>query len=667
MTRPESLRTLGIVAHVDAGKTTLTERILFEAGARRAQGSVDEGTAATDWLPQEQARGISIQSAAIRVGWGDATLQILDTPGHVDFTAEVARCMRVMDAVLVVLDGVRGVESQTEAVWKQAERWRCARMVFVNKLDRSTADYGACLHALRQHMECIPLVLAIPLFTQEGQFLGIGDVVRSTVSLVGDSLDADLSARLDSELQLARELLLEECGGLDDELLRSILGNENIGEQELLAALHRITVAGVGVPVLAGSALHGVGVDVLLDAVEALFPSLAERERGGMEDWFPVTASNATLKALVFKVEHSSVQTTAMARVLCGSAHRGQRVCVPGRSVVVLLDPIWIPQAAGRLKSEAFVEGEIFEFDAPPWMRTGDSLVFDPASTPLRVSEFPTPVLSVLLEPEQSEQLPVVWGALEALAADDPTLRVAHDRDTGLPQIAGLGELHLEIVAERVRERTGLALRSSSPRVAHRWTVQKAASATAGAPQPYSGTNAVLCIEPLGSHVPSGIEMDPGISPPLARIARATLQEWMRTGGRWGEELVGLQVTVKRVDQEAGQSADAAVAAAIESAANLAAELGDPVRLEPVVRFCALAPEASGSVVLADLRARKAAIEEVSAGRLGAKIVGTAPLQELIGYATRLRSLTQGHGTVDLAMDGYSWDPVAQGSMGRQK
>jgi elongation factor G len=655
------------VAHVDAGKTTLTERILFEAGARRAQGSVDEGTAATDWLPQEQARGISIQSAAVRVGWGNAVLQILDTPGHVDFTAEVARCMRVLDSVLVVLDGVRGVESQTAAVWKQAERWRCARMVFVNKLDRPTADFEACLQALRRQLDCLPLVLAIPLFTQEGDFLGIGDVVRSTVSLVADTLDPDLADRLNSELQLARELLLEESGGLDDALLQAILANEKIGEQQLLAALQRITVAGLGVPVLAGSALQGIGVDILLDAVEALFPSLAGRVRQGVADWFPVSAPNAPLQALVFKVDHSPAQTTAMARIFCGSAHRGQKVWVPGQPAGLSLDSIWIPQASGQLSSEDFVEGEIFEFEAPPWVRTGHTLVSDPSQGELRANEFPPPVLSVLLEPEHSEQLPAVWGALDALAADDPTIRVEHDRATGLPRIAGLGELHLDIVAERVRERTGLTLRASSPRVAHRWTVQGAATATAGAPHPYSDLVAVLRLEPLGSDAPSRVVVDATVPSHLAQVAQGALEDWMRTGGKWGEKLVGLRLEVQRVDQGVAGAIDAAIAAAVEAAATLAAEMGGPVQLEPVVHFCAHAPEASGSVVLADLQARRAVIEEVSSGRLGAKIIGTAPLEPLIGYATRLRSLTQGHGSLDLALDGYRWDPVHQGPVGRKK
>jgi elongation factor G len=460
---------------------------------------------------------------------------------------------------------------------------------------------------------------------------------------------------------------LEECGGLDDGLLKAILASEEIGEQELLAALQRITVAGLGVPVLAGSALQGIGVDILLDAVEVLLPSLSGRAREGMADWFPETSPNATLQALVFKVGHSPAQTTAMARIFCGSAHRGQKVWVPGQSAGIALDSIWAPQASGQLSSEDFVEGEIFEFEAPPWVRTGQTLVSDSSQAGLRGSEFPPPVLTVLLEPEHSEQLPVVWGALDALAADDPTLRVEHDRATGLPRIAGLGELHLEIVADRVRERTGLRLRASPPRVAHRWTVQSAAVATAGAPHPYSGTTVAVSLEPLGSDAPSRVVMDASLDPDLARVAQASLEDWLRTGGKWGEELVGIHLEVRRMEQSAAGWTDAAVAAAAEAAASQAVELGVPMQLEPVVRFCAYAPEASGSVVLADLQARRAAIDEVSSGRLGAKIIGTAPLERLIGYATRLRSLTQGHGQLDLALDGYAWKPVPQGPVGRQK
>ena len=665
----DNLRTIGIVAHVDAGKTTLTERILFETGARPSQGSVDDGTAATDWMRQEQERGISIQSAAVQVGWEQWGLQILDTPGHVDFSAEVARCFRVLDGVVVVLDGVRGVESQTRMVWQRADRWRCARIVFVNKMDRPSADFPACMRSIREILGGNPVAIAVPLFDGHGRLLGIGDVVRGSVSALVDAIAEPDAERMRQELQLARELLVEACAEQDDALLELVLSGAGIPEESLVAALRRQTISGTIIPVVAGSALLGAGVDILLDAVGELLPSLGDRERDGVEAFFPVPQAQADLRALVFKVDHTEAKTNAYIRVFEGRIERGDRVWCSGSAAAFEIADLWVPQAERRLPVSAVSPGEIAVLVVPASVRTGDTLVATPATAVLPGCEFPSPVISVLLEPAEPGALPSVRAALDCLQADDPTLQVATDAETGLPLIAGLGELHLEIVAERVREKARCELRRSRPRVAVRLRllgvgVGHAVAGNAGAGA--AGAVADVRVRPGAEGAGCTVEVGDHVPERFAERAKDIAAGWLQRPGRLGGEIVDAVVRVERLEQDLSVELGEAGAGALEDALGLAVRASGHAVLEPRVHFRVTAPEESGSVVLADLQVRKAQIREMQSGRLGAIIEGEGFLRAFLGYTTRLRSLTKGLGEVDLVPAGFGADGSDESSLAAQ-
>ncbi len=665
----DNLRTIGIVAHVDAGKTTLTERILFETGARSSQGSVDDGTAATDWMRQEQERGISIQSAAVRVGWEQWALQILDTPGHVDFSAEVARCLRVLDGVVVVLDGVRGVESQTRVVWQRADRWRCARIVFVNKMDRPSADFSACIGSIREILGGNPVAIAVPLFDGQGQLLGIGDVVRGSVSALVDSIDEPDAERMRQELQLARELMVEACAEKDDALLELVLSGAGVPDDSLVAALRRQTISGTIIPVLAGSALLGSGVDILLDAVGELLPSLGDRERVGVEPFFPAPEPKAGFRALVFKVDHTESETIAYVRVFEGRIELGRRVWCSGSATAFEIGDLFAPQAERRLPVTVVSPGEIAGLVVPASVRTGDTLMATAGAEPLLGCEFPPPVISVLLEPAEPGALPAVRAALDSLQADDPTLQVATDAETGLPLIAGLGELHLEIVAERVREKARCELRRSRPRVTVRLRLigEGVGHAVVGNTGPGAcGAVADVRVRPGAEGVGCAIEVGPRVQQRFAARAKDLVANWLRRPGRLGGEIVDAVVRVERLEQDAAAEQGEAGAGALEDALGLAVRASGHVVLEPRVHFRVTAPEESGSVVLADLQVRKAQIREMQSGRLGAVIEGEGFLRAFVGYATRLRSLTKGLGEVDLSPAGFGADPSAENPLAAQ-
>ncbi len=656
----DSLRTLGIVAHVDAGKTTLTERILFETGARSVQGSVDDGTAATDWLPEEQRRGISIQSVAVLVRWEGHVLQVIDTPGHVDFGAEVARCFRVLDAVIVVLDGVRGVESQTISVWKQAEHWRCAKLVFVNKLDRAVADFSASVASLRHRLGARPVTISVPLYTTQGTLVGIGDVVRGFVSADAAEIAAEDLARFRQELQMARDLLVEDCAELDDELLAIVLAERPISDALLLSALRRLTIRGVVAPVAAGSALTGVGVDILLDAVGALLPSLRDRCRDGLDGWFPTVADAMPMRALVFKVEHLDQETHVYARVLEGTMEPGMRLCASKNPNTFQVGSLYLPHAGSRLECHRADAGAIVSLSAPASIRTGDTLMENAAEPDLPRCEFPSPVLSVLFEPEDSADLIAMQAALLRIEADDPTINVATDRETGLPKVSGLGELHLEIVSSRVREFTGRPVHATRPRVAFRWRLAGAAAAHASARGgPGEETRVGLHVELTVSagDAPATANCGPGVPADCTDAVLAAANQALRENQVMGGDLVSASLCIARLEVVGPDLSESLLGAALADALALALRSAPLVRLEPRVLFTVYAPQESGSVVLADLHARGAVILEVSSGQLGARIEGEGQLSAFLGYASRLRSITRGLGEAQLEHAGYG--PVA--------
>jgi elongation factor G len=515
------LRTFGIVAHIDAGKTTLTERILFDTGAQSWLGSVDDGTAATDWMPAERSRGISITAAAIRVQWGGQALQVVDTPGHVDFVAEVERCLRVIDAVVVVVDGVRGVESQTRAVWRQAVAAGLPRLVFINKLDRTGADYAAVVAEVAEQLECVPVPLVVPLLSGAGAFAGLGDAITGAVQWFDGRPDEDLVPALQSRLLAAHERAVEVAADHDDAVLRDVLEGRRVEPARLQKALRAAFLAGAIVPVLGGSALYNRGVDWLLDAVVVLLPTVAELPRRGI--WAVPQAGNraAPVCGFVFKVQHLD-RVWNFVRVLRGRLEAGARL-VRGRQPQhdVAVEELWLARADRHEVLSEAGPGEIVVVPGEFGWRTGDTVCAVGAPVTLPQVRFPAPVLAVTFEPERAGSAAALFAAVRELAADDPTLRAERDADRIV--VRGMGELHLEIVGDLVRARTGLGFRVSRPRVDRRETVDALAAArsrsvrTSPAPSIRRAAPSWSCRTPIRSRRALSTPSAPRLPPPRRR------------------------------------------------------------------------------------------------------------------------------------------------------
>lgn len=656
---PDTLRTLGIVAHIDAGKTTLTERILVSSGLRRFAGQVDDGTATSDWMRQEQERGISIVAAAVRVPWGACRLQVVDTPGHVDFTAEVARTLRVLDGVVVVLDGVRGVESQTESIWRKADQWRCARIAFVNKLDRPGADFEAAVAALTQSFGCLAVPVAIPLRAADGSFAGLGLPVGGEVVWFDGDVPASRLAALRALLQRAREAVVELLAEVDDTVMEAFVAGRGVAAEVLHASIRRACARGLVVPVLAGAALHGRGVEELLDAICAYLPSPMDRAREGLEEAFPPADPNAPMRSLVFKVENDGDEVRNYVRVFSGRLHVGDRVLGLRTGLAFDVQELWSMLAAEHERTRVAEPGEIAVLPGRLGLRTGDTLAASSASAPLPLPTFPAPVVIARFEPlVEADRTPLLT-ALAELCDDDPTLVVEVEAESGLPLVAGMGELHLEIAADRVRERLGTDLAVGRPRVALRASVRRAASAEASVVEPGSGVTATAVVEvdpwleelPL-VEVEERIEVSPEV--PLADLLISELATALGSAPyRVRLRLRALRCPAGGIESLGMQALRVAMAKAVADAGALL--------FEPVVDVEVSAPAESLSVVLDDLSLRGADVRLVSSGQLGARIEAKGRLLAFLGYTTRLRSLTRGRAEAVLSLAGYEAIPGEDG------
>lgn len=651
----DRLRTFGIVAHIDAGKTTLTERILFDTGAQSWVGSVDDGTATMDFMPAERSRGISIAAAASRVAWGDHALQVVDTPGHVDFVAEVERCLRVIDGVVVLVDAVRGVESQTRAVWRQTVDAGLPRLVFVNKLDRPGAAFDAVFDEVREQLDCTPVALVLPLMGLDGQFAGLGDALTGAVQWFAGHPDASQVPALQAMLLAAHERLVEVAADHDAEVMAAVVAGESLSAGRLRAALRSAFLAGEVVPVLCGAALYNRGVDWLLDAIVAFLPGVADLPSRGLWASKGAGDANAPFCGFVFKVQHLdevwNYVRVVRGRVIAGaSLVRGQKPLTTG----VVVPELWAMRADRHEVVASAGPGEIVVVPGDLGWRTGDT-VCDPAyAVVLPSTKFPAPVLAVTFEPDVAEHVAGVFAAVHAQAIDDPTLRVSREHDRIV--VRGMGELHLEIVADMVRSRAGVDFRVSRPWVDRRESIREAATGAAEVRAMIGGVErsarCELAIQPVAGGEPATIEVGAtGVMVAVAVVElRNRLASGMRVGALHGAVLRLLTVTN---DSDAEALVEQAASKALENAVSSAGLL----ELEPWVAFEVLTPAASSAAVLADLGARGGEVGNLTAGRAGARLLGRAPLSRMIGYVTKLRSVTKGLGQVVMRPDGFAKVP----------
>ncbi|MEU4420157.1 elongation factor G [Actinoplanes sp. NPDC024001] len=609
------IRNIGILAHVDAGKTTLTERILFATGATYKTGRVDDGNTVTDFDPQERDRGITIFAAAVSCEWNDHRLNLIDTPGHVDFSDEVERSLRVLDGAVAVFDGVAGVEPQSEAVWRKADRYRVPRIAFVNKLDRPGADLDAAVASIREKLEVVPLVVQMPIGSD------------AVIDLVNDPPPEAARARrrLEEAVAELHPAALEELGDISDSTLR--------------AALRDLTLNGEAVVVLCGSAYRNVGVEQLLDAVVDYLPGPA----GNPDDH---------LAALVFKRR----ERLTYLRVYDGTITKGDTVWDAGAGRTERIARILRVQADRHTDIDRAVAGDIVAVAGVKGARAGTTLSTRQHPVLLEAPQAAEPLVSVAVEARTRADAQRLPGALAALVEEDPSLTVRTDAETGQTLLSGLGELHLEVAVEKLRQATGLHVTTGAPRVALRETVvsgvtgfvHRHAKQDGGAGQ---FAHVVLDVEPLdGTGFAFASTVTGGRVPAeFVRAVEAGCREALADGPLGGHPVVGLRVTLTDGQTHVKDSSEMAFRAAGRFGLRAALHAATLELLEPVAEVTVSAPSDALGAVLGDLAARRGQVTD-SGVRAVTAIV---PLAELFGYATRLRSRTHGRGTFTSRPAGY--------------
>jgi len=680
MARPcplERVRNIGMIAHIDAGKTTTTERVLFYAGRTHRMGNVDEGTTVTDWMEQERERGITITAAAVTCFWRDHQINIIDTPGHIDFTAEVQRSLRVLDGGVVIFDAVAGVEPQSETVWRQADRYGVPRICFINKMDRLGADFWRAVEMIRERLNANPVAVQVPIGV-EASFQGLVDLITGKALLYADDLgtvirSTEVPEDLQEEVALRRAQMLEQIVETDDALLEQYLEGEEIAPEALRRALRRATIQGKLVPVLCGAALRNKGVQPLLDAVVDYLPSPLDVPP--IRGTHPKTGEvlerppeeNGPLTALAFKVVSDPyVGRLVYFRVYSGKVRSGQTVLNATRDCKERMGRILRMYANHREEVEEVHTGDIGAALGLKMTFTGETLCDLSHPIVLEPIAFPEPVISVAIEPKTQADQDKLTEALERLAEEDPTFRVRVDENTGQTIISGMGELHLEVLLDRMVREFRVGANVGKPQVAYRETITQKVAATGrfmrpGAVKPQFA-EVTLEVEPLpkGGGLVFENRLSERVWPPSVIAAvEAGVREAMESGMLAGYPLVDVKAVLVHAASDEEGASEQAFKVAGSMAFREAVRKAGPVLLEPIMKVEVVTPDAFTGDVLSDLNARRAQIERMELRSDGMQVVrALVPLARMFGYATDLRSATQGRGTFTLEFDHYA--PVSQ-------
>ncbi len=672
-------RNIGIMAHIDAGKTTLTERILYYTGKTYKLGEVHEGAAVMDWMEQEQERGITITSAATTCGWHDHWINIIDTPGHVDFTVEVERSLRVLDGAVAVFDAVAGVEPQSETVWRQADRYHVPRICFINKMDRVGADFYASVESIVERLEANPVPVQLPVGA-EAEFQGVIDLVEEKAHIwEGD--DGKLWETVDVPDEYADQVhewrgkLIEACAEVDDSLLEKYLEDEHISAKELHAALRQGTIEGAFTPVLCGTAFRNKGVQPLLDAVVHYLPSPADLPplqgfKPGNEDVVLErrAADDEPFTALAFKImSDPHVGKLTYFRVYAGTALKGSQVLNVTTGKKERFGRLLRMHANRREELEAVHTGDIVAAVGLKNTTTGDTLS-DPAN-PIQLESmtFPAPVISVAIEPKSKADQDKLGEALHRLSEEDPTFLVRTDDETGQTIISGMGELHLEILVDRLVREFKVGANVGRPQVAYRETIKKPVAKVEGKYVRQSGGrgqygHVVINLEPTG---PGGgyefVDQITGGRVPREFIPAidAGIEEALDQGVLAGYPLVDVRAVLVDGSYHDVDSSEMAFRIAGSLAVQEAAKRAGVKLLEPVMEVEVVTPEDYMGDVIGDISSRRGKIEEMTQ-RGNARVVrALVPLAEMFGYATDLRSRTQGRATYTMQFHSYQDVPDA--------
>jgi elongation factor G len=681
LTRPvaiELVRNIGILAHIDAGKTTTTERILYYTGITYKIGEVDEGTAVMDWMAQEQERGITITSAATTCYWIAHRINIIDTPGHVDFTAEVERSLRVLDGAVVLLCGVGGVEPQSETVWRQADKYRVPRLVFINKMDRVGADPERAVAQVRARLGAHPLAIQVPVGREDG-FRGVIDLVDMTehdwgADLIGTEFAThDIDAERAADARAARSLLIEQLADADEAVMEMYVEGREIPVSEIKKAIRRATIAGRIVPVLYGASFRNKGVQPLLNAIVDYLPSPLDIPP--MEGVHPRTRQPETrlasddepFSALVFKLQTDPyLGGLAYFRVYSGKAHAGSTLYNPAKDEEERVPRFLEMHSNKRKEVKDIFAGDIMAMGTMENLSTGDTLCAKNRPIVLETIKFPEPVINMIIEPRSRVEHAKLQTALDKLAKEDPTFRVGTDANTGQILISGMGELHLEVIMDRLSREFGVQANTGRPQVAYKETLRKGASAKAEYARQAGGkgmfAQVELWLEPLDRG--RGFQFinkarSEEVPAEFVGAVEDGIRESLDVGTLAGFSMTDIKATLAGGAWNETDSSPLAFKIATSMAFKEAAAKAEPALLEPVMTVEVVAPDEYLGDIVGDLNARRGKIEGLEM-RGGSRVVKSrAPLAEMFGYATILRTLTQGRGVFSMEFAQYEAMPPA--------
>jgi elongation factor G len=670
-------RNIGIMAHIDAGKTTTTERILYYTGRNYKIGEVHEGAATMDWMVQEQERGITITSAATTCSWRDNWINIIDTPGHVDFTVEVERSLRVLDGAVAVFDAVAGVEPQTETVWRQANKYNVPRICFVNKMDRIGADFERTVQMIRDRLDALPAVIQLPIGA-ESEFKGVIDLLEEKAlvwsSDMGEEWETlDIPANMEAEAEDARHQLIDVVSNFDDNIMEKYLAEEPITADDLRRAVRTATLAAAVVPVLCGSAFKNKGVQPMLDAVVEYLPSPLDlpptqgHKPGHPENVEERKADDAEpFSALAFKIMTDPyVGKLTYIRVYSGTLTKGASITNTTKDKKERVGRILQMHANHREDKDAVFAGDIMAVVGLKNTTTGDTLCDPSHPVMLEALEFPEPVIHVAVEPKTKADQDKLGRALYALSEEDPTFRVRSDEETGQTVISGMGELHLEVLVDRMLREFSVDANVGKPQVAYRETIRKPVEKieekyvrqTGGRGQ-YG--HVVIGAEPTG---PGGgyefIDKISGGVIPKEYIPSvdAGIQEALTSGVLAGYPTVDVRVTLTFGSYHDVDSSEMAFKIAGSMAIKKALKAASPVLLEPVMAVNVTTPEDYVGEVMGDLSSRRGRVGVMEQQGSSQVINAQVPLAEMFGYATDLRSRTQGRATYTMQFESYNEVP----------
>ncbi|MFM7220286.1 MAG: elongation factor G [Nodosilinea sp.] len=669
----EQVRNIGIAAHIDAGKTTTTERILYYSGIVHKIGEVHEGTAVTDWMEQERERGITITAAAISTSWRDHQINIIDTPGHVDFTIEVERSMRVLDGVIAVFCSVGGVQPQSETVWRQANRYQVPRIAFVNKMDRTGANFFKVYQQLRDRLGANAVAIQLPIGA-EADFQGVVDLVSLRARIYHDDLgekieDAEIPPVMEAVVEEYRTKLLEAIAETDDTLMEKYLEGESISTTEIIQSLRRGTIAGTLVPVLCGSAFKNRGVQLLLDAVVDYLPApmdvppiqghlpggdVAERQ----------ASDEAPLAALAFKIMADPYGRLTFVRIYSGVLNKGSYVYNATKDKKERISRLIVLKADDRIEVDELRAGDLGAVIGLKDTFTGDTIC-DPQHPIVLESLFvPEPVISVAVEPKTKQDMDKLGKALQSLSEEDPTFKVSINPETNQTVIAGMGELHLDILVDRMLREFRVEANIGAPQVAYRETIRQATTAEGRFIRQSGGKgqygHVVVQVEPTlaGSGFEFVSKIVGGVIPKeYIPSAQQGMKEACESGILAGYPVIDLKVTLTDGSYHEVDSSEMAFKIAGSMAMKEAVLKASPVLLEPIMKVEVEVPEDFLGDVMGDLNSRRGQIEGMGTEASVAKVTANVPLAEMFGYATDIRSKTQGRGIFSMEFSHYGEVP----------